>query len=311
MANQQSTIQTELPIKFVTLTHNTIPAKVKQITFQYEDDSSACSCEMTFEVSGEIGQSIVQHEWFHLFQSVRINQATLDTDQPVVVRAILRPSIARQYADNGLDAEDVFDALLPSAHSSSDATRAPLDQTECWMAIELKQAVKLPSELEGEGGSLYTSLLTRWDVSGELRRDSGISNSISLGSRIESYLQSKELKYEKIDEHLLRLRFYTSTAKWICLIRIDPDEQFCAIYSIFPKMVSVERREETAIVLMGENYDLIHGNFEMDETDGELRFRSTLFTDQAFNIGMIGFLLADHLKVMEHYIPLIQEEIEK
>jgi hypothetical protein len=309
MANQQSTIQTDLPVKFVTLTHNTIPAKVKQIIFQYEEDGSACSCEMMFEVSGDIGQSMVQHEWFHLFQSARINQATLDADQVVVVRASLRPSIARQYADKGLDAEDVFDSLLPSA--SSNERLVPLNNSECWMAMELKQAVKLPSELEGEGGSLSTSLLTYWDASGELKRDSQTSNTISLGGRIESYLQSKELKYEKIDEHLLRLRFYTSTANWICLIRIDPDEVFCAIYSIFPEMVPAKRREETAIVMMSENYDLIHGNFEMDEADGELRFRSTLFTDQGFNIGMIGFLLADHLKVMEHYLPIIMEELKE
>jgi hypothetical protein len=309
MANQQSTIQTELPINFVTLTHNTIPAKVKQIILQYEEDGSACSCEMTFEVSGDIGQSVVLHEWFHLFQSARINQATFDIDQPVIVRASLRPSIVRQYADKGLDAEDIFDSLLPSA--SSNDRLVPLNNSECWMAMELKQAVKLPSELEGEGGSLSTRLLTYWDATGELRRDSQTSNTISLGGRIESYLQSKELKYEKIDEHLLRLRFYTSTANWICLIRIDPDEVFCAIYSIFPEMVPEQRREETAIVMMSENYDLIHGNFEMDEADGELRFRSTLFTDQGFNIGMVGFLLADHLKVMEHYLPIIMEELKE
>ncbi len=336
---QQSSIKTDLPTRFKTLSGEAVPATVKQITFEASDE--ACLCELLFEIDGVTAIQAVDEEWFHLFSSAIVTEAAFDGDQPVVARAMLRPSLSRRYAALGLDAEDVFDALLPvtvASDSTDDSVTVkalppPVTYTECWMALELKQAVKLPEqlavELTGPGGaeiaSLTVSLRTNWSrqltetdptelgqVSGAAEgQSSGLAQaspgaaSGSLGDQIATYLQAKELKFEQLDAELLRLRFNSQAGSWISLIRINEDDQFCAIYSVFPIAIPAQRREELAALLMSQNYDLTYGSFEMDDEDGELRFRSTLFTAGSFELGMLGFLLAEHLKIMEHYLPLV------
>lgn len=314
MSNQQSTITTELPIQLQTLTGSALFVIVKRITLQYDGESS--SCEMQLEISGETCQCILEDEWFHLFRSTRVNLATFEPDQPVQLLVALRPSITRQLAAQGLDAEDIFNELLPNTHSAARLT-VQLNHTECWIALELKQTVMLPNELEE--GTLNIKLRTSW--SNELSvtpTSEGLDQQhhdqqaiIPLREQITRYLEGLSLKVEQIDSELLRLPFHTDTTNWISLFRIDEASRLCVIYSIFPTMIPAYLREETALAFMAENYGSIMSSYEMDNEDGELRYRTTLTVGKELDISLLAAALAEHLQVMEHFIPIIQDVLNQ
>lgn len=323
-------IKTQLPISFETLSKDRIHATVKQIEFTAEPDTQAC--ELTFELSYEDYVRVTANEAFHLFDSLANGEELFEADQPIVVRAGLRPTLARQLAKAGADAEDVLRAMLPD--EARDRELAPLYHTECWLAMEVTQVQPLPPELQEEG-QLRAGFRTEWhelfrsgafsanarstepaaDAADHLtsERQSGLRTDDvqerSLKQQVEQFLRARDLHYDLFGDKIIRMRF-TSEAQgeWRCLIRLEEEQQQCIIYSVFPDPIPEPLRNQIALTLMSENYDLTPGNFEMDDEDGELRFRSTLFADAAhvLDSDVFATVLAIHIRVMEHFLPLVR-----
>ncbi|RUS45914.1 hypothetical protein [Cohnella sp. AR92] len=312
MANQRSTLNTKLPVQLLALDGTSIPATAIHIALQYQD--SVGSCEMTLEVGGATAQAILEQEWFHLFASARLDQASFEPDRPVRLLVSLRPAIVRKLAAQGLDAEDVFNALLPNADAAALPLSVPLKQAESWLAIELKQELALPEELTNEG-TISIGLRTNWReklaVGPGLREGSGTKSSVSLYAQMESYLSSKGLKAEPINEELMKLRFHAEEAEWGCVVQVDEDARLLVLYSVFPHAIPAPLREETALAFMGENYGSLLGNYEMDTEDGELRYRSTIPAGPELDYGILSAVLAEHLNVMRHFIPIIADVSEQ
>ncbi|MCY1460016.1 hypothetical protein D9M71_775370 [compost metagenome] len=95
------------------------------------------------------------------------------------------------------------------------------------------------------------------------------------------------------------------------MFHVDEAARLCLIYSVFPTAIPDPLREETALAFMGENYGSILGCYEMDHRDGELRYRSTLSFGKTFDVSILAAALTDHLRVMEHFIPIVQEVLEQ
>src|SRR5690606_23675549 len=96
--------------------------------------------------------------------------------------------------------------------------------------------------------------------------------------------------------------------KWTELICIEQDASLVIVYAVIPQPIPVELRKETAEWLMGINYELMNGAFEMDSSDGELRFRSTILCpDGLLQESVLSQIFADHEEIMNHYIPAISE----
>jgi hypothetical protein len=304
----ESSVRTELTVEFVALTGQVIPAKVTRLFFLQGVDGKPSRGEIVFEVSSEAARLAVEHEWFHLFQAVRRAGADVSPfvgDEPVEIRAALRPDLASQLASSGGDAEQLLNGLLPGEAQGA----LPLKHSECWLALELKQAVELPEELK-DSGALKSGFRTDWlAILGET--DEGVADAVGTGATllsdyVEGFLKLRELSYEKIDERILRLRFNSAAGSWVTLLRLEEDDDLCAIYSVYPDAVPVLKRQELAGFLISENYDLLSGSFEMDEEDGELRFRTTIFSPRQLDADAFGTILAEHIQAMEHYMPAVR-----
>jgi len=292
----ESSMKASTPIAFTTLTNETLEARLLQVDFRSEAESSAC--EITFEIGSDNYVRIVENEWFHLFRHMSGEAPAFEADQPFEVRAALRPNLAILYANDGGDAEDVFRSLFEPEKIDRDRGFVPLRLTECWMAMEIKQQIALPESLQGSG-TLKAGYRTSWS---EQSQDEAAS---TLQERIESFLQLKGLKYEKVDEHILRLRFMTRDGNWTGLIHLAEEDGHCTIYSVLPDPVPARHRLSAAVALMNANYDLTSGNYEMDEEDGELRFRTTVFLGSTHDAAEFGAVLAEHLEQMEYDLPTI------
>ncbi len=294
----ESSMKASTSISFETLTNETLEAQLLQVDFRSEAESSAC--EISFEISGEIYDRIVENEWFHLFRHMSGEAPAFEADQPFEVRAALRPNLAILYAKSDGDAEDVFRSLFEPEKLDRNRGFVPLRLTECWMAMEIKQQVALPESLQASG-TLKTGYRTSWS---EQSQD---EESSALQERIESFLQLKGLKYEHADDRIIRLRFSSRGGSWTGLIYLAESEDFCTIYSVLPDPIPEPSRHSAALALMNANYDLSGGSYEMDEEDGEVRFRTTVFLGSTRDAAEFGAILASHLEQVENDLPTIRQ----
>lgn len=297
----ESSMKANTPITFATLTNETLDARLLQVDFRSEAESSAC--EITFEISSDVYVRIVENEWFHLFRHMSGEAPAFEADQPFEIRVALRPNLAILYAQHGGDAEDVFRSLFQPEDADAASGFVPLRLTECWVAMEVKQQIALPDSLLGSG-TLKSGYRTSWS---EQSQDEHAS---SLQERIESFLQLRGLKYEPAGEQLIRLRFSSRGGSWTGLIYLAEADGYCAIYSVLPDLVPEPSRQAVALALVNANYDLAGGSYEMDEEDGEVRFRTTVFLGSTHDAAEFGAILAAHLEQVEQDLPTIRQWTE-
>ncbi|MGO4349761.1 YbjN domain-containing protein [Paenibacillus sp. MCAF9] len=305
-----TSITTELPINFHTLTGESVPAVLRKVNFQSFEDS--LSCQMMIEVSGQTYQDIMENEWFNLFASMRTgSSAAMDENQPVEVHVALRPSLTKLAAQHGFDAEAIFDSVRSSTEPTSKLLS--LDHTECWLALELKQSVVLPEALKDEG-VLKMGFRTAWaaemDQGISVPEEPSIANG-ALNEHITSFLTDNELKYEVIDDQLYKLIFTSRGESWVGLIRIEEVQDYCAVYSVYPELVPEHQRQELALLLLNENMDLLSGSFELDDEDGELRFRSSYYAGNTYDSEVFSRILGNHLEAVESYFSEIREVLKR
>ena len=296
--SKESSMKSDTPMTFRTLTDASVSARLLQVDFRNEVESPAC--EITFEIQASVYEQIVQNEWFHLFRSMSGEAPTFESGKPFEIRAALRPNLALLLAQQGADAEDAFRSLLAHTQAGTSGGHVRLDHTECWLIMEVKQQVELPESLQG-GGTLKEGYRTSWS---EQAQD---EEATTLQARIESFLQLKGLKHEKVDENLIRLRFNSRGGSWTGLIHLAEEEGYCAIYSVLPDPIPERQRLEAAAALMNANYDLANGSYEMDLEDGELRFRTIAFLGSTYDPAEFGAILARHLEQMEQDLPTLTQ----
>ncbi len=322
---EPSRIDQPFPVSFRTLSGETVDAIVQQVVYQTSD--TTVWCELVMEVSYNTGVAIVAHEWFHLFHNVYIGrrQPEFKPDRPIEIRAMLRPDMQRSLAERGAAAGDVVQALVADS-TDNDAGQPLLNQSECWLALEVRQHAE-PSPESAEGDSLTASMLTLWAEQfgddphhQEPARISGDSSDSSDGeppaadhstnariTRIAQYLQDREIRCEVVEDTLIRMQFAHPLGTWVSVIRVEEEQQVIVVYSAFPILIPPYLLEETALQFMNENFDLIYGSFELDEENGELRYRSTLLNSRVWETDEFVSVLVHHMEVMEHYLPAVQQ----
>lgn len=71
----------------------------------------------------------------------------------------------------------------------------------------------------------------------------------------------------------VRTRFQGENGAWAVISRIHPERQQLAVYSVWEERVAEPHRGNVAEFLHRANYGLVLGNFEIDLSDGEVRFK--------------------------------------
>ncbi|CAN1208784.1 hypothetical protein TUMEXPCC7403_01085 [Tumidithrix helvetica PCC 7403] len=120
---------------------------------------SIIRCFLTFIVSPEIYQRIDADELFHLRLDMRgqIFGGKLQPNVDVEIETKIDPSLIYEISTEVRSIEKIADRLLSSSQSQSND---PLLNTESWLALYVKQSVKLPPEF-GEG-KLKVGYKTGW-----------------------------------------------------------------------------------------------------------------------------------------------------
>lgn len=81
---------------------------------------------------------------------------------------------------------------------------------------------------------------------------------------------------EHDDTITLRIFVKGKNAEWACMIRCFEGSARLLVYSLYPQQVEEGLRSRISELICRINYGLILGNFEMDWTDGELRYKTSM-----------------------------------
>ena len=106
------------------------------------------------------------------------------------------------------------------------------------------------------------------------------------------------------DKSAVALGITGINGQWQCLMQVHEEQQQVAFYSYCPVKVPEDGHTRMAEFLTRANYGMLIGNFEMDYTDGEIRFKASLdVEDDRLTSALIKNLVYVNLGVMDRYLP--------
>jgi hypothetical protein len=105
-------------------------------------------------------------------------------------------------------------------------------------------------------------------------------------------------------EQVLRAMFAGENGEYRCYAQIRPDLQQFLFYVVAPVLVAEEMRPAGAEYLTRANYGLRIGNFEMDFSDGEVRYKTSLdFEGEMLTDNWLRNAIYPAVQTMDHYMP--------
>jgi len=119
--------------------------------------------------------------------------------------------------------------------------------------------------------------------------------------------------YTKIQgEPTLRLAFQGKNGHWPCYAQILEDTQKLAFYSLSPTKAPKAQRSAIAEFISRTNYGMILGNFELDYTDGEIRYKTSIDVEgDRLTPALIKNLVYTNVMTMDQYLPGLLAVLEQ
>ena len=121
---------------------------------------------------------------------------------------------------------------------------------------------------------------------------------------VRSFFDADDWTYEEIEgRNILRLRFSGETANWTCYAQVREEQERFMFYSTLEIKAPEEKRLAVAEFLTRANYGLLIGNFELDFSDGEIRFKTSVdMEDSTFTPKFIQNMVYMNVLMMEKYL---------
>jgi hypothetical protein len=122
---------------------------------------------------------------------------------------------------------------------------------------------------------------------------------------VKSYLGDIGFKYTKHDtKPLLYLGFSGENGNWNCVADVKEEKAVFIFYSILSSNVPEATRAAAAEYLTRANYNLILGNFELDFSDGEVRFKTSVnMGGEPLTKAVIEPMVLTNLAMVDRYLP--------
>jgi hypothetical protein len=108
-------------------------------------------------------------------------------------------------------------------------------------------------------------------------------------------------------EPILQLAFQGKRDRWTCYAKAREEEQQFVFYSVCPVKAPKTKRRAITQFLTQVNYGLVIGNFELDVTDGEIRYKTSIDVQgEQLTTTLIKRLVYTNVLMMDDYLPGIQ-----
>ena len=255
-------------------------------------DGAPREVRLTFTVPPDRYARIDREGLFHLDAESRGPGAgSFAPASDVTIEARLDSSLLPGIAVMGADIVEVgprFSAL---------AAGSPLLEDGNWYALHVTVEVLR----DAEGGSLREGYSTR-HAAGE-RPLVLTMLAIAAGAFEERGLDWGETS----DDEVIRVPILGENGAWACFVVAREAEGRCTVYSQAPWETPEERRQAMAEVVTRINFGLPLGNFEMDFSDGEIRFKTSVdVRGDRLSGEIFDGLFEPNVATMDHYLPALE-----
>lgn len=125
------------------------------------------------------------------------------------------------------------------------------------------------------------------------------------------FFQDNDWSYEIVKENtILRLPVQANNGEWFCYAEIREEQQQFRFYSVCPVKAPPEKRLAISEFITRANYGLSIGNFELDFTDGEVRYKTSIDVEGSqLDPALIKQLVYHNVMTMDEYLPGIMKTI--
>ncbi len=122
--------------------------------------------------------------------------------------------------------------------------------------------------------------------------------------QMKAFFDADDWKYEEMEGRpVLRMGFSGDDGQWRCFAQAREEQQQVVFYSVASVQAPEDRRAAMAEFITRANYGMIIGNFEMDFSDGEIRYKTSFDTEGTdLTNGIMKQLVYANVLTMDRYL---------
>ena len=148
------------------------------------------------------------------------------------------------------------------------------------------------------------------ESSPEVKSDETTSESL-LETVIDFFEQEDWPFVQLEDQTTLRFAFRGDNGRWTCYAITREEEKEFIFYSICPVSTPEDKRTAIAEFLTRANYGIVIGNFDLDFSDGEIRYKTSIdLGGDRLSTVLVRQLVYANVLMMDEYLPGIMAMIE-
>ncbi len=270
------------------------------------DGEPLCECRLTFDLDAGQYREAAARGLFHLAPDNRGPGAeTFVPAGTVRIEARLDADLLSEVELLGSSPE----ALAAALNDSSQSGRwSPLVETESWFALHVTALVPQDIDAEGELRAGYSTVFALNPPPANSGGDLPSALHLPMRAVALGVLEDREIEWEETtDPEVIRAAVASANGEWSLYVVCREEYGRCNIYSQAPWSTPEGVRIAMAELLVRINYGIAIGNFEMDFSDGEIRFKTSLdVAGGHLSRAMFEALLESNLAAMDVYLPAIE-----
>jgi hypothetical protein len=123
--------------------------------------------------------------------------------------------------------------------------------------------------------------------------------------QVLNFLEEDDWPYNLVEgRSVYKTAFEGKNGQFTCYAQERTDQEQFVFYSIFPVRTPEDRTDVVAEFITRANYGMIIGNFELDYTDGEIRYKTSVdVEDYTFEEPLVRHLIYANVLTMDRYFP--------
>lgn len=273
-----------------------IETTVKSLALDIEGEH-AIGCRLEFVLPFETYVRVLRAGLFALGDEARRQSlASLRPGEETTIEAALDRALVPGLAGDPPDVGAASRRLLELERLDPGS---PLVATESWQALHVTQPEATPPGASGTLASGFAVGTARGQEEGSLLKV------------IEQYFRDEGWEYSRIEgRDAFDARYDDEGTVWDCLAIAREEQQQAILYVFAPGGAPESRRLAVAEYLVRANYGLIIGSFEMDFSDGEVRYRASIDVDEAeLTPALFDHLVEASILAMRAYEPGLEAVI--
>ncbi|MEO8540736.1 MAG: YbjN domain-containing protein [bacterium] len=291
MPSSTSHFELDGPLTFASPSGDSIEAQATDIALE-RADGVLTEVRITFHVPPETYRGIAAAGNFNLTPETRSPAADdFVADADVQLEARLDPRLIPGVAvlgDDILQAGPAFAALAPGS---------PLLESESWFALSVTKEVLR----DAEGGSLREGFSTLHAADPDFL-------TLPIIAIAAAAFEERDLDWqETTDDEVIRAEVTGENGAWAVFAVAREKDRRCTVYSQAAWSTPEDQRDLMAETITRINFGLPLGNFEMDYTDGEVRFKTSIdVTGARMTTSLFEDLYEPNISTMDMYLPALE-----